>query len=218
MSSVMALRALAVCSAMVCMSAGGLHTTKAAIHFTTEQDFHDEIGPLSLAIESFEDLPFGDVAAPISLAGFSLAVPNDTRATVTGLPFASDGLKSVGFPYRGPPTAVVTFPQPVHAVAFDIIDILDTTGGGAFQYSIDGSPFVDVYVGSLPGVTAHFVGIVDAVTPFSQLAFQTTDAGDAIYIDRVQYESPTQRTIPEPMGEVVWVTLGGIALAVRRRR
>jgi hypothetical protein len=100
------------------------------IVYTDEGSFLAASGNAEFHTESFESFQQGDIATPFSVPGFTLNVPNDTRATVVDQSsFVSDGTKSIGFPFRGSPTAELLFDSPIRFLAFDIIDALDTGGG-----------------------------------------------------------------------------------------
>jgi hypothetical protein len=78
---------------------------------------------------------------------------------------------------------------------------------------VDGGTFIDVASGSQAGSTVNFVGISANTMPFDRVAFQTTDAGDGIYLDRVQFNA-----IPEAQSVIIWLALCGIAFAAWSKR
>lgn len=186
-------------------------TTASAIQtaYDVEMDFVNASGPLLL--ESYESVPVGggkmDPRIVVS-ADLTTTAAGDSGGEVRSLPgngqFATDGMNylSIGGDSGGMATmgstATFEFLTPVHEFGVTVIDFGDSFVEGDLTVSIDGSPPAIIASRPQPDGGEIFFGVIDSMTPFSEVVLHNTISGDSFAIDEVRYSA-----IPEPSTTVL---------------
>ncbi|MBS3954235.1 MAG: PEP-CTERM sorting domain-containing protein [Methylomicrobium sp.] len=197
----------------------------APIFFTDESSFQTALALASntLATESFEtvftetpSVNFSGFSATVIGGGNLLSVPS---AIYNAIP--TDGVRTIGIVDNQFNGNILTFQfnRPINLFAIDILGALDVFSGGTLSLSIENSASQIILTAPQPREQRRFGGLIDDAQAFSRVTITSTQTGDGIQFDRLQFgefSNNSGSNIPEP-GTISLVFLGLVGLGLSKR-
>lgn len=198
---------------------GATPASSASITVTSLADFDTSVGSAMTTTDTFSNVIEGgftitfDSGVTSSISGVSDVTEAARKNQVSSLGFLGD----IKGPRLGGSVIIWRFGAPVIGFGADF------SGVEQIDVSIDGgSSFIDI--NTEIGGTTGFFGLVDTMTPFSQVLFSVRpDASDALdndffFADDLIFARPAPALVPLPTA--AWLLLSGLGAmgAIRLRR